>query len=598
MYDFVSHLLRRYFEATGWNEHNSYLNLTASSSALLDFPIPSGLSFSISAAPSRSFFTSYRLAALPDLRGGIGYIYTSTDEPLDLGRSSRDVDFKHIIERFRIHETPKRPQGKAPTWLAGERVDARDYMVYGCMHIPSSRLDALYTLRIAPTWQLLVTAVSTPPKYPISALASIASASRFGAASADKSFDSIAAAHLAAAGGGGGGAVGASGAANAAAATAAAASTSASAAQYGAGPPGSTNLQLTLQNDTGRWFTEYSYSADDALWGFRVLHNFGTPSSSSLPAPSPSGHTGANGSSGGSEADSTKLDRTASAQPPDPKEGGGLSGSSSVARPKRRINESGHSDASDSESAVGGGLRGRFSAGAEIFVSTVEKSAGMSTGIRFATVPEAKTAGGVGVAPSQPPTVLTATLNPMMGHLSMAYAARVARDLAVASRFDFNVYSYESEMSVGVECWLRRSVARAPTHGTEREQQQLAPPTSDARDALAARPTTTSHSTPSGPSSHSLPLPTLRPNEPALSLQDPCPPPASGPRPLGAITGVLKARLSTSSDIRLLWQGRLRNCLVALGVRADLGAAAPPTSGIPNGIVKSVGVEVMYFSQP
>ena len=46
--------------------------------------------------------------------------------------------------------------------------------------------------------------------------------------------------------------------------------------------------------------------------------------------------------------------------------------------------------------------------------------------------------------------------NPMLGHMSGAYAARVSRDLSLCSRFDFNVYSYESEWSLGAEWWTRR----------------------------------------------------------------------------------------------------------------------------------------------
>lgn len=44
----------------------------------------------------------------------------------------------------------------------------------------------------------------------------------------------------------------------------------------------------------------------------------------------------------------------------------------------------------------------------------------------------------------------------MIGHMSGAYTAKVSRDLAVSSRFDFNVYSFESEWTMGTEWWLRR----------------------------------------------------------------------------------------------------------------------------------------------
>ena len=100
----------------------------------------------------------------------------------------------------------------------------------------------------------------------------------------------------------------------------------------------------------------------------------------------------------------------------------------------------------------------------------------MSTGIRFTTLPDAtppsfKTPSSQPSLnphmPSQPPTTITALFNPMLGHMSGAYAARVSRDLALCSRFDFNVYSYESEWSVGAEWWTRRgkSKVEAPVEG-------------------------------------------------------------------------------------------------------------------------------------
>lgn len=63
----------------------------------------------------------------------------------------------------------------------------------------------------------------------------------------------------------------------------------------------------------------------------------------------------------------------------------------------------------------------------------------------------------------QPPTTITAILNPLLGHIQAAYASRVSRDLALCSRFNFNAYSYESEWSMGAEWWIRpRQNARGP----------------------------------------------------------------------------------------------------------------------------------------
>jgi len=67
--------------------------------------------------------------------------------------------------------------------------------------------------------------------------------------------------------------------------------------------------------------------------------------------------------------------------------------------------------------------------------------------------------------PSQAPTTVSAIFNPMMGHLSSTYSAGVSRDLSLSSRFDFNVYSYESEWTMGAEWWMRRSPTQTISGG-------------------------------------------------------------------------------------------------------------------------------------
>lgn len=85
------------------------------------------------------------------------------------------------------------------------------------------------------------------------------------------------------------------------------------------------NVMLSLQHDVGKWCTEYNYSAEDGMWGICFLHNFG------------------------------RL-----GIPPEHYE------ESSQIKVKRV----------DEEDAVEGGLKGRFSIGAELYFSAKEKSAG------------------------------------------------------------------------------------------------------------------------------------------------------------------------------------------------------------------------------
>jgi distribution and morphology protein 10 len=397
--------------------------------------------------------------ALPSLNGSVGYIFTSCE--LDI-KSSKNVRFKDMVDRFKVYDQPLRPIPKHEEFLAGERVDSRDYLLYGRLYVPTGRLDALYSTRLSSTLQALVAAISDPR-------ADVRQSQSTRTASSPR------------------------------------------------------NIMLSLQHDTGRWCTEYTYSAEDSMVGVRLLHNFGK-----LAAPS-----------GNAEESERSGSVTMASR-------GGSGGTMKM----KRIDE---------EDAMEGGLKGRISAGAEIYFSAKEKSAGVSTGIRFTTLPDAtppsfqpSTESSTSALPSlssssitsahvsQPATTITALFNPMMGHISGAYTARVSRDLSLSSRFDFNVYSYESEWTMGAEWWLRPSRSKPASDGTS-----------------------------DGPPTVSSP-----------SLSD-----ATSPYD---VTGVVKARASTSNDIALLWEGRLKNVLVGLGVASNLSSGTKP--------IKSFGLELSYFS--
>ncbi|KZS97643.1 mitochondrial distribution and morphology protein 10 [Sistotremastrum niveocremeum HHB9708] len=437
MHPFASYVLRSYYAATGWNEDNLYSNLTRSSTAILDFIVPRGLNFSISKSPNALFKTTYSMTALPSLNGSVGYIFTSCDLNLT---GSADVRLKDMIDRFRVYDVPHRPEAQEEIWLAGNRVDRSDYLLYGRLHISNGRLDALYSKRISPTLQTVIAAISDP----------VSKRSR-PSLTGDKG-------------------------------------------RPDAG--GVNNMMVSLQHDVGKWCSEYTWSADDGMLGVRVLHNFGKIGPAS------------------------EL----------------LEDSGDNVRNQKRIDE---------EEAMEGGLKGRISAGAEFYFSAKEKSAGVSTGIRFTTLPDATPpsnhfqshtpdADSTLVSGTQPPTTITAIFNPMMGHISTAYAARVSRSLCLASRFDFNVYSYESEWTMGAEWWMRRgSKAVEPSSQHQEEFSEVVP-----------HPDT--------------------------------------------VQGVFKARVSTNTDISLMWEGRVRSMLVSLGAVSDLTSRSSP--------IRAIGLELSYFS--
>ena len=145
--------------------------------------------------------------------------------------------------------------------------------MYGRLYIPTGRLDALYSMRLTPTVQAILAAISDPLSS-----ATTSSSQRLRNSHAG---------------------------------------------------PGLSNLMLSLQHDTGRWCSEYTWSADDAMLGVRVLRNFGKL---------------------GAESEDATEDR-----PTWRTEG------------RKRIDE---------EEAMEGGLKGRLSAGAEFYFSAKEKSAG------------------------------------------------------------------------------------------------------------------------------------------------------------------------------------------------------------------------------
>ncbi|KAF2809096.1 mitochondrial distribution and morphology protein 10 [Mytilinidion resinicola] len=226
---------------------------------------------------------------------------------------------------------------------------------------------------------------------------------------------------------------------------------------------GGTILGL-LQNDHGKYSTEYMYSTDSALMGVRGLYNFGF----------------------------------------DPRVEPAIPTGQETTEP----------------------IYGRFSAGAELYYGLLNKSGGISTGLRFTTLPH-----HTGF-----PYTMTLTLNPLMGNLSSTYAVKAGQNLALCSRFDFNFYSYESDLQVGCELWRRR---RNP----------------EVEWAVKK----------------------LRPDWDALT-----------PKPDEDVAGVLKARVDQNWKIGLLWEGRVKELLFTLGASLDLKRREQ--------IFRAVGVELQYSS--
>ncbi|CAG8295660.1 unnamed protein product [Penicillium nalgiovense] len=235
-----------------------------------------------------------------------------------------------------------------------------------------------------------------------------------------------------------------------------------------------------------------------------------------------------------------------------------------------------------------------LSAGAEAYYSPISSLIGMSTGLRFTTLPAATE-----IPPSSSPSstrtpistfpyTLTLTLAPIVGSLSTTYSLRASPNLAFSSRFGFNVYSWESEMVAGCELW-RRTKKSDSSNGEDLEWARRKMRMHDFGVSL--------------PGSPASPL-----------LEDPARP--EGPVSSNAHTeaetsdSVIKLRIDQSWNVRLLWEGRVKELLVSAGVglgpgsfslspsvSSASGSGSAQSGGGPGmSYWRGVGVSVLYSS--
>jgi len=234
-----------------------------------------------------------------------------------------------------------------------------------------------------------------------------------------------------------------------------------------------------------------------------------------------------------------------------------------------------------------------LSAGAEAYYSPVSSLIGMSTGLRFSTLPAATQVPSP-TSSSNPPTpistfpyTLTLTLTPITGSLSTTYSLRASPNLAFSSRFGFNVYSWESEMVAGLELWRKSKKLALADEDLEWARRKVR-----LHDFSASLPG-------SPPASPLLADPVH--SESAVSSE-------SDDSEAG--DSVIKLRIDQSWNMRLLWEGRVKELLVSAGVGLGPGSfsLAPNVSSATSGsgstqsgggapsYWRGVGVSVMYSS--
>lgn len=348
---------------------------------------------------------------------------------------------------------------------------------------------------------------------------------------------------------------------------------------------GGTALGL-IQYDVGSYALEGLASTDGGLLGFRGVYNFGGDLSSKKHAHhSVSSSTTENGNGHGS--------------------GNG---------DKERI-------------------YGRFSTGGEIYYGTLNKSGGISIGARFATLPDHKGT----------PLSATLTMNPLMGNIAASYAVMAGKDCSLATRMEFNIFSYESSWAVGMELWRKpftRAVSEAETLSADaapaKKSAQKFPPAAKVSTiqpdgkVIDLKNTTGVISTPApapAPSSAERSFNAKlewRLDEPEKTVEKlaekktgpkanggsvtskqkakKAPPKAAAVQPVKKVeretlqetegkeeyAGVVKVRLDQNLRLGVLWEGRVKSLLFSLGSGIDLRMMNKP--------FRTLGLEIQFSS--
>ncbi|KAI0417014.1 hypothetical protein F5X98DRAFT_165527 [Xylaria grammica] len=290
-----------------------------------------------------------------------------------------------------------------------------------------------------------------------------------------------------------------------------------------------------LQYDEGRYGVEGLASSDGGLMGIRGLYNFG----------------------------------------------GDVAASASASASPHGIQENGNGTHAPEKERI----YGRFSTGGELYYGTLNKSGGMSLGIRFATLPSHKGT----------PLTATMTVNPLMGTLSWTYAVMAGRNCSLGTKMDFNVYSYESAWSVGVELWRKKGAWTVDTEiDDDVNAESIAQPNPLPQRSFQAKmewrmddplplPDTPDLSCTLLPQVASEPITPQRTFRAKLDWRE-----NHEDEGEDLYSGVLKARLDHHWRIGLLWEGRIKSLLFSLGSGIDLRR--------PDSPFRTLGLEVQFSS--
>lgn len=182
-----------------------------------------------------------------------------------------------------------------------------------------------------------------------------------------------------------------------------------------------------------------------------------------------------------------------------------------------------------------------LSIGAELWYGAMNMSPGLSTALRYSTQ---STYTGK-------PLTITLACNPILGHLSSTYSVRTSASSTFSSRYDFNIYSYDSDLSFGCELW--RTGGTTPVLPIKRIDPTLAP-----RSKHSAQDQTV-----------------IEAFESLVKDTD--------------FSSVIKVGTTMNDrDVKLKWEGKFKDFLISTGVDIQLSSQVPD--------VKKLGFQIQYAS--
>lgn len=157
MYTYMEYLQRCFYKATQWNEDNIFSHLTATLTALLEFPVPNGAKVDVLLQLTPYLALLFTLSNYRAINGLIAYFYSSI--PLYSTSGTKDASLQEAIAGFKIIEPVKDESTGDIDPLTAKKLPM---LVYGRMYFPGLALEAMLIKRITKLTQMLVKCISNP----------------------------------------------------------------------------------------------------------------------------------------------------------------------------------------------------------------------------------------------------------------------------------------------------------------------------------------------------------------------------------------------------------------------------------------------------